>query len=52
VTTANSDITSLTKNDVVIFCGGANDVAKNNAKMALKHISNFVKSNNHTNIIF
>jgi hypothetical protein len=51
VTTANSDITSLTKNYVVIFCGGANDVAKNNAKMALKHISNFVKSNNHTNII-
>ena len=51
VTTANSDITRLTKNDVVILCGGANDVAKNNAKMALNHISNFVKSNNHTNII-
>jgi lysophospholipase L1-like esterase len=51
VTTANSDITSLTKNDVVIVCGGANDVAKNNAKMALIHISNFVKANNHTNII-
>jgi hypothetical protein len=28
VTTANSDITSLTKKDVVIVCGGANDVAK------------------------
>ena len=28
VTTANSDITSLTKNDVVIICGVANDVAK------------------------
>jgi len=51
VTTANSDITRLTKNDVVIICGGANDVAKNNAKMAPNHISNFVKSNNHTNII-
>ena len=51
VTTANSDIASLTKNDVVIICGGANDVAKNNAKMALNHIGNFVKSNNHTNII-
>jgi hypothetical protein len=35
----------------VILCGGANDVAKNNAKMALNHISNFVKLNNHTNII-
>jgi len=51
VTTTNSNITRLTKNDVVIICGGANDVAKNNAKMALNHISNFVKSNNHTNII-
>jgi len=51
VTTANSEITRLTKNDVVIICGGANDVAKNNAKMALNHIGNFVKSNNHTNII-
>jgi len=28
VSTANSDITNLTKNDVVIFCGGANDAAK------------------------
>jgi len=27
VNTANSDITNLTKNDV-IFCGGSNDVAK------------------------
>ena len=33
VNTANSDITNLTKNNVVIFCGGANDVAKNNSKM-------------------
>ena len=45
------DITNLTKNDVLIFCGGANDVAKNNSKMAMRHIRNFIKSNNHTNII-
>ena len=51
VTTAQSDITSQSKNDVVVVCVGANDIAKNNAKTALKHISNFVKSNNHTNII-
>jgi len=49
--TANSDITNLTKNNVVIFCGGANDIAKKNSKMALRHIRNFIKSNNHTNII-
>ena len=50
VNTAKSDITNLTKNDVVIFCGGANDVAKNNSETALRHIRNFIKSNNHTNI--
>jgi len=30
--TANSDITNLTKNDVVIFCGCANGVAKTTLK--------------------
>jgi hypothetical protein len=50
VNSANSDTTNLTKNDFVIFCGGANDVAKN-SKMALRHIRNFINSNNHTNII-
>ena len=50
-TTAKSDITSQSKNDVVVVCVGANDTAKNNAQIALKHINNFVKSNTHTNII-
>jgi hypothetical protein len=50
VSSANSDITNLTKNDV-IFCGGANDVAKNNSKMALRHIRNFIQSSKHINII-
>jgi hypothetical protein len=52
VNTANSDITKLTKNNDVICCGGANDVAKNNSTTALRQIRNFIKSNNHTNIIF
>jgi len=47
----NSEIASLTKIDVVVLCGGANDVSKNNSKMALRHIRNFIKTNNHTNII-
>ena len=51
VNIANSDIKNSTKNDVVIFCGGANDVAKNNSKTALRHIRNFIKSNNLSNII-
>jgi hypothetical protein len=50
-TTAKSDIISQTKNDVVVVCVGANDIAKNNARIALNHINNFVKLNNHTNII-
>ena len=32
VNTANGDIANLTKNDVVIFCGGTNDVAKTTLK--------------------
>ena len=51
VNTANRHTTILTKNDILIFCRGANDDAKNNSKMALRHIRNFIKSNNHTNII-
>jgi hypothetical protein len=49
VNAANSDI-NLTENDV-IFCGGANNFAKDNSKIVLRHIRNFIKSNNHTNII-
>jgi hypothetical protein len=51
VTTANNAITSLTKNDAIIFCGGANDVEKNDVNMAIKQINKFVQLNNHTNII-
>jgi hypothetical protein len=41
---ATSDITNLTKNDVIIFCGGANDVAKNNSKTTLRNIRNFINT--------
>jgi hypothetical protein len=51
VTAASNAIKSLTKNDAIIFCGGANDVEKNDANMAIKQINNFVQLNNHTNII-
>jgi len=50
VNSANSEITSLTKIDIFL-CGGANDVSKNNSKTDLKHIRNFIKTNNHTSII-
>ena len=44
------DTTLLTKNDLIIFWGGANDVNKNNSQEGLKHPVKFVQSNNHTNI--
>jgi hypothetical protein len=36
---------------VVVLCGGSNDVSMNKASVALKHISNFIRVNNDTNII-
>jgi hypothetical protein len=44
------DINRLTKNDLIIFWGFSNDVSKNNSQDVLKHLVNFVQSNNHTNI--
>ena len=45
-----ADINLLMKNDLIIFWGGSNDVSKNNSQEGLKHLVNFVQSNNHTNI--
>jgi hypothetical protein len=45
-----ADINLLMKNDLIIFWGGSNDVSKNNSQEGLKHLANFVQSNNHTNI--
>jgi hypothetical protein len=51
VNSANSDIMSLSKSDVLIFCGGANDVGKINSTKALQHTLDFVKTSNHTYIM-
>lgn len=48
---ANNDIMSVSKSDVLIFCGGANNVGKNNSTKALQHIMDFIKINNHTHVI-
>ena len=50
VNSANNDM-SLSKSDVLIFCGGVSNVGKNNSTKALQHIMDFIKTNNHTNII-
>jgi len=51
VNSSTRDIEYLTKNDVIILMGGANDDAKNDSKTAVRHIRNFINSNNHTNIV-
>ena len=47
---ANQEITTLTKKDMVVVWGGANDIARNEANKALTHI-NSVKSRKHTNVL-
>jgi hypothetical protein len=42
--TARDEIRKLRSEDVVVIWGGANDASKNNTKVALKHVCNFVKS--------
>jgi YbbR domain-containing protein len=51
VKSATSDIVNLTISDVVVFCGGSNDVSNSISKIVLKHILNFIKHSNNTNII-
>jgi hypothetical protein len=43
VNTRRDEIRKLRSEDVVIIWGGANDKSKNNTKVALKHVCNFVK---------
>jgi hypothetical protein len=40
--TARDEIRKLRSEDVVVVWGGANDASKNNTKVALKHVCNFV----------
>ena len=49
--TAANEMKNLTKNYVIFFWGGSNDVCKNNSRTKLKHILNYVKNISHTNII-
>jgi predicted AAA+ superfamily ATPase len=47
----NTKIRSLSKSDVVVFCGGANDEGRNNSSKAIHQIMNFVINSRHTNVI-
>ena len=41
----------LLLDDLIVICSGTNDYELNEFSLTLKNITNFVKSNNHTNII-
>jgi hypothetical protein len=51
ITSATGHTEYLTNKVIIVFCGGTNDVSKNNSQGGLKHIVNFVESKSHTNII-
>jgi hypothetical protein len=45
------EYTNLTKEDVIVFNGGSNDVGLNKLNSTLVQISTFIQVNNNTNII-
>jgi lysophospholipase L1-like esterase len=48
---AREEIKSLKCDNVVVICGGANDISRNNMKEALKNVTEFVKGNKEVNIV-
>jgi len=49
--TVKSEIKNLSKNYVVVLCGGTLDVARNNTSIGLSFILQFVKNTEHTYVI-
>ena len=50
VNSAKNEVKGLSKKDMVVICGGANDIGKNNSTMALHQIRDSVANDTHTNI--
>jgi len=50
VNSAQQDLNGLSKKDLVVFCGGSNDISINNSTQALHHIKEFLVNSTHTNI--
>jgi lysophospholipase L1-like esterase len=48
---AKNEIDNLTQKDVVIVCGGANNVSKNESVKGLKCVTQFVQHRRNTNVI-
>jgi hypothetical protein len=41
----------LTREDIVVLCGGSHDVARNNPVLDMKHILDLLINSTHTNVI-
>ena len=48
---AKEEIEQLTQNDIVIVCGGTNNISKNESKTGLRHVTHFVQNKRNTNVI-
>jgi NAD-dependent SIR2 family protein deacetylase len=48
---AKKETEHMTQKDVVIVCGGANNVSKNESIKGLKHITQFMQNRRNTNVI-
>jgi hypothetical protein len=48
---ANSTVGVLTPNDVIVICGGSNDLNHNNVRPAINCIRDFLDRHNQTNVI-
>ena len=49
--TAKKETSQLSHDDLIVICSGTNDNELNELSFTLQNITNFVKNNNHTNII-
>jgi len=48
---AKMKISKVTREGIVVLWGGANDVARNNSVVGMKHILDLLINSTHTNVI-
>jgi hypothetical protein len=49
--TVSDEVNRLTKNDFLVLSSGANDISKNDTRIAFRNIVNYIKNTSHTNVI-
>ena len=48
---AKEDVSQIYHDDIIVICSGTNDYESNEFSLNLQNITNFIKINNHINII-